>query len=210
MRTATFALGLAFAAGSLDAQARPALGAMVEVGFLRLRSELSAPGTLSGPALGGEGRVSWGILTLGAAYLGGRLTGSGGTPLERDLSTGEVFLGVAPSPWLELSIGPAVRSYVTDAGTERWVWWRARARVQAALAGPSVGTYIEVWRSVSSEVNVATPPDRAQGGEVGLIYRVPRRPLRLQFGYRIDDTTLKAGGGETLEVIRVAARIGSE
>jgi hypothetical protein len=184
---------------------QPALSGAVGAAIARLHT---APGTtagvLSGPAFAAEGRVGLGggRLELGVDYVGGRLRGNG-VP-SRDLVEGRVFAGVKPWPWLAVSLGPHVRAYVTDAATERWVFWQARARAQAPLADPSLGTYVEVWRALSSTIN--------QGGEAGLLFRPGRSAMWARLSYRVDAVTLRGGGGggggETLEAITVTVGMG--
>ena len=101
-----------------------------------------------------------------------------------------------------------VRAYVADSVTERWVFWQARARVDAPIVTARLGSYVELWRALSSQLNVPSPPGRVQGGEAGLVYRLPRGAWWLRVGYRVDDAALSAGTNETLEAISLAAGTG--
>jgi hypothetical protein len=203
------ACGLALAAALLGAQVRPTLSGGADVALVRLHSQIGvSPGLLSGPALAVDGRLSIGRVVLGIDYLGGRLTAATAGLPARDVVDARVFLGATPWPWLALSLGPQVRAFVTDLGTERWVFWQARARVEQPLAGPRLGTYLELWRAFSSTVNVAAPLGRAQGGEAGLVFQPPRGPWSVRLWYRVDDATLSSGGSETLETLGLGLALG--
>ncbi|HYL57155.1 MAG TPA: hypothetical protein VEU73_16410 [Gemmatimonadales bacterium] len=181
-----------------------------------LRQE-TAPGVvqqLRGPALGAEGRVKYGPLTFGAGLIEGRLdAASGGTGGEaaRDLVEGRAFVAARALPWLEVSVGPLLRAYVTDSATERWVVWQGRARVDAPILTARLTSFVELWRGLSSRVTF--PPflaGRVQGGEAGLVYKPPRGPLWWRLAYRVDDALLGGGpgGSETVEVVTLSVGIG--
>src|SRR5256885_8917872 len=57
-----------------------------------------------------------------------------------------------------------------------WVFWQARARVDAPIVTASLTSYLELWRALSSEVNLVAGAGRVQGGEAGVLYRPPQRP----------------------------------
>lgn len=212
MRTLALLGTLALAGGgaSLAAQARPRASLFAGPALVRLDTRIvGVRSTFKGPALAAEGRIAFEGMVLGAGYLGGRLQPSRGTLPRRDVVEGRLFVEAEPLPWLQLVAGPLVRAYVTDSSTERWVVWQARARVRAPLAGPMLGTYLELWRAVSSRVNLAEPVGRVQGGEVGVVFQPPRQRYSLRLAYAIDDALLGSGARrETVEGLSFAVGIG--
>src|SRR3989475_10381243 len=87
--------------------------------------------------------------------------------------------------------------------TERWVFWQARARADAPIVTSGLTSYVELWRAVSSQVNLVAGAGRVQGGEAGVTYRPPKRPFSLRLAYRVDDAAVRGGGGgrPTVEAI---------
>src|SRR2546426_163173 len=109
-----------------------------------------------------------------------------------------------------MTAGPIERAYVTDSATERWVLWQARGRVEAPIVVARLTSYVELWRAVSSRVNLALGAGWVQGGEAGGIYRPPggRGRLAMRIVYRVDDAALSPGGGETLAAVSLAVGVG--
>ena len=134
MRAWATTFALPFVAPALAAQiaVQPALGGAGQ--FARLRIEVPGESDLvSGMTAGVQGGLTLGkLVQLEAQYVQGSLHRDGGVAAgDRDLIEGQALLGLAPTPWLALAVGPRVRSLVTAAGTERWVRWEVRARGQA-------------------------------------------------------------------------------
>jgi hypothetical protein len=199
-----------------QAQERATFAFRGDAAAVWLRQE-TAPGVvqqLRGPALGAQGRVNYGPLTFGAGLIEGRLdAASGGTGggAARDLVEGRAFVAARPLPWLEVSLGPLLRAYVTDSATERWVVWQGRARIDAPILTARLTSFVELWRGLSSRVTF--PPflaGRVQGGEAGVVYKPPRGPLWWRLAYRVDDALLGGGpgGSETVEVVSLSVGIG--
>jgi hypothetical protein len=118
----------------------------------------------------------------------------------RDLIEGAVLLGLRPTGWLTLAVGPHARAYAPTGGnTERWSFWELRARAATAFVGSAVRGYVELWRALSANANVPEPFDHAQGGEAGMLLRLARAPVEARLGYRIDHAVL--GGGSRLETV---------
>ena len=164
---------------------------------------------LSGTVAGGEGVVQLGRLELDVNYLEGRLEPDSSGPAPRDFVAGRALLGVRAMPWLALQIGPHVRSYVTGAGTQRWVFWEAHVRLDGSLVGSELRSYVDVWRVLSASVNVVESYDHGEGGEAGLALSLSRAPLWAGLAYAVDHSTL--GGGlrlETLEQVRLTVGLG--
>jgi hypothetical protein len=171
----------------------------------RVRSELpGGTSELTGPVFGGQAALEFGRVGLDARYVQGSLTPAGGGA-GFDLIEGRVRLAVRPLDWLALSTGPHARSYGLVSGTQRWVFWEVGARAASAFIGQAARGYVEVWRAVSTSVNVPEPFDHAQGGEAGMLVHLAGNPFELRLAYRIDHAVL--GGGtrrETVEGVVVA------
>jgi hypothetical protein len=215
MRTIGLIGILALAATAVgDSQGRPTLAFRGDAGFVWVRSDSAAVGTagaarLRGPVLGGEGRVVFNGFAVGLGLSSGTLQ-TADQAVKRDLIEGRLVVSARPLPWLEMSVGPFVRAYVTDSVTERWVFWQARARVDAPIVTASLTSYVELWRALSSQVNLVAGAGRVQGGEAGVVYRPPQRPFSLRLAYRMDDAAVGRGGSgsETLEAISLAIIVG--
>jgi hypothetical protein len=86
-----------------------------------------------------------------------------------------------------------------------------RSRVEAPLITSRLTSYFELWKSVTSSLNVPTGAGRVQGGETGLAYRPIRSPVTVSLSYHIDDSLFKGiGQSETLEWLSVGVRIGGD
>lgn len=200
------------ATDAAHSQGRPTLAFRGDAGFVWVRNDTTAAGAagpvrLRGPMFGGEGRVVFNGFSVGLGLSSGTLQ----TPdqaVKRDLIEGRLVVAARPVPWLEMSVGPFIRAYVTDTLTERWVFWQARARVEAPILTASLTSYVELWRALSSDVNLVSGAGRVQGGEAGVVYRPPQRPFWLRLSYRLDDAAVRARGSETLEAISLAIMVG--
>ena len=217
MRTIVLVGILALAASAVArTQGLPTLAFRGDAGFIWVRSDSAAAGVggagavrLRGPVLGGEGRLVFNGFAVGVGLLSGTLQAADQGTMKRDLIEGRLVVAARPVPWLEMSVGPFVRAYVTDSVTERWVFWQARARVDAPIVTASLTSYLELWRALSSEVNLVAGAGRVQGGEAGVLYRPPQRPYWVRLSYRVDDAVVRAGGSETLEAVSLAIGVGS-
>ncbi len=200
------------ATAAAHSQGRPSLAFRGDAGFVWVRNDTTAAGAagpvrLRGPMFGGEGRVVFNGFSLGLGLSSGTLQ-TADQAVKRDLIEGRLVVAARPVPWLEMSVGPFVRAYVTDSVTERWVFWQARARVEAPIVTASLTSYVELWRALSSDVNLVAGAGRVQGGEAGVVYRPPQRPFWLRLSYRLDDAAVRARGSETLEAISLAIMVG--
>ncbi|HYR99150.1 MAG TPA: hypothetical protein VEO58_09050 [Gemmatimonadales bacterium] len=208
---------LAFAAPVLaHSQGRPSVLFRGDAGFVWVRSDTAPAGAgairLRGPVLGGEGRLVFNGFSVGLGLSSGTLQAADQTSAKRDLIEGRLLVAARPLPWLEMSVGPFVRAYITDAVTERWVFWQARARVDAPIVTSGLMSYVELWRAVSSQVNLVAGAGRVQGGEAGVTYRPPNRPFALRLAYRVDDAAVRGGGdgSQMLEAISVSVVVGGQ
>jgi len=200
------------ATAAAHSQGRPTLAFRGDAGFVWVRNDTTAAGAagpvrLRGPMFGGEGRVVFNGFSVGLGLSSGTLQ-TADQAVKRDLIEGRLVVAARPVPWLEMSVGPFVRAYVTDSVTERWVFWQARARVEAPIVTASLTSYVELWRALSSDVNLVAGAGRVQGGEAGVVYRPPQRPFWLRLSYRLDDAAVRARGSETLEAISLAIMVG--
>ncbi len=206
---------LAFAAPALSlSQGRPTLAFRGDAGFVWVRSDTAAGAAsairLRGPVLGGEGRLVFNGFSVGLGLSSGTLQVADQGTAKRDLIEGRLLVAARPLPWLEMSVGPFVRAYVTNAVTERWVFWQARARVDAPIVTSGLTSYVELWRAVSSQVNLVAGAGRVQGGEAGVTYRPPQRPFSLRLAYRVDDAAVRGGGdgSQMLEAVTASLVLG--
>jgi len=152
---------------------------------------------LSGAAPLAQGSLSVGPIALEGSYLDATLQPSSGALPQQDLVDGTVFLSAKPSEFVQLKGGIHARSYVTPGGTERWVFWEARAHGEVPL-GPGVRAYVEAWRALGTE-SVALPLNQAQGGEAGLKAITLHNRVRVRLSYAIDDA--QAGGGVSRQTV---------
>jgi len=204
---------LVLAASAASAQRRPTISLRADAFMMWVHSDTGlSRSSLRGPGFGGEGRIGVNGLLFGLGLMQGQLkpgggTGGGASP-QVDLVQGTVFVGGRLLPWLEMTAGPVVRAYVTDSTTERWVFWQARARVDAPIVVGQLASYLEVWRALASEVNLPTGAGRIQGGEAGVVFQPPQQRIWLRLSYRMDDALLGGpGGNETLEAITLSGGI---
>lgn len=141
-------------------------------------------------------------------WQGGVDADPGGTQ-QQDVIDGYALLVLRAQPWLGVKVGAEARSYVTLAGTERWVFWQARLRAERTIVDPSVRGHVEVWRALSTEVSTSGTVDRAQGGEVGLTLLRALGPLWVRMGYGIDDVRLTGSARrQTLEALAFSVGYG--
>ena len=182
--------------------------ALSGVGMRLNSTSRSTTQKLSGPVFGLQGQLIYsGFVTLDWGYWQGQIdpTTTGGQTASRDVVEGYAMFGGRPFGWLSLRAGPHAWTYISNAGTQRWFLWEARARAQGEVL-PDVQSYIELSRVLSANVNVPQDFQSGMGGEGGLILRVrdapliPERfPVRIRLAYGIE--RVRMGGGNRTEVI---------
>jgi len=211
VKTLAATCALVLAASAASAQRPLTVELRADGAMLWVHSDTGlTPTSLRGPGFGGEGRIAVNGLLFGVGLLEGQLkpAGAAGTAPPLDLVQGTAFVGGQVLPWLELTAGPVVRAYVTDSTTERWVYWQARARFDAPIVVGQLSSYLEVWRSLASDVNLPTGAGRIQGGEAGVVFQPPRQRVWLRLSYRMDDALLgRPGANETVEAITLSGGI---
>ena len=176
---------------------------------LQNRFATGVSSAVSGVALGASGAVGRGRLALALGYWQGRVDADPGGTEQQDVIDGYALLVLRAQPWLGVKVGTEARSYVTPAGTERWVFWQARLRAERTIVDPSVRGYVEVWSALSTEVNTSESVDRAQGGEVGLTLLRALGPVWVRMAYGIDDVRLTGTERrQTLEVLALSVGYG--
>ncbi len=148
--------------------------------------------SFSGVALGLEGTVPVWRFELDLRYLYGKLN-SDNPDLDLDLVEAELMLGLRPLPWVVLKAGPHARAFNTVESTERWLFWEIRARVEAGLLTPRLGSYFELWGALVGNVNFGPSFGGGRGAEAGLTYSPQSLPVRGRIGYRIDRGSVSGG-----------------
>jgi len=161
---------------------------------------------LNGVVIGGEGRVRVGRVMVDVAYREGSLVTSDHSDT-RDYAEGHVRLIVATVPGVTLAVGPHARAYITNTGTQRWLFWTARLRGERNLIAPYIAGYVELWRSLGAKVNVSEVFEKATGGEVGMRVRFSRSQFWVRVGYGIERAWLGTRR-ETVEGMSVALGYG--
>ncbi|MBI1967345.1 MAG: hypothetical protein HYS40_05100 [Gemmatimonadetes bacterium] len=153
---------------------------------------------LSGAVFGVEGHAAVWRLVLNVGYGQGSVKPDSGAPAPRDVIEGRLLVGIRLVRGLSIKAGPHIRAYISDWGTQRWLFWEARLRGERTIVG-GVRGYAEVWRVLSADVNVLEPFDGGQGGEAGMLVALPRSPFWGRLAYGIERA--KLGGGSRLETV---------
>jgi hypothetical protein len=203
---------LVVAAACLLPHAAGAQSGAVRVGLGSAQVERISPvnGTQAFDGMGFalDGAFGLGPVTLGVRYFDGGIS-SDEVATEIDLVEGEALLWATPVRWVSVGLGPHIRAYVEEGGTERWVMWELRARGSVDLLRPALGAYIEGWTVLSADADVAETFDSGRGFEGGLSVAAGRLPFSARLRYRVE--RLELGDGvrrETVEHIGVVIGVG--
>lgn len=204
---------VAIAAGHRDADAQEEKHLWVAASGAAVTSRSAHPaGTREGRGviLGGEGRFSWGPVSLRLAYREGSLESEApDTAADRDLAEGLIFLGTTVLPGFEVAGGLHTTAYITSTETLRWVLWELRARYEGPLYGPVVHGYVEGWFAVSGRIRAEEVLAGARGGEAGFVLRPWNGPVALRVSYGIDAVKLSSDGRrETADGVGIALGFG--
>jgi hypothetical protein len=140
---------------------------------------------LKGLVLGGEASARVGRVTIDGAYRQGTLDNSEGSD-SRQYAEGHLRVMVATVPGLLVGFGPHARAYITNTGTQRWLFWALRVRGEQNIIGSTFSGYVEFWRSLTATVNVSESFDKATGGDVGMLVRFPESRFWGRVGYGIE------------------------
>lgn len=189
--------------GSAHAQQRLSFTAGVSVRQAHLHT--TYPGDseqLGSTALGAAGTAHLGWLVAELEYFETNLRSRSGPAVERGAVEGELMVGATPLPWLTLVTGPHARAFDTPLldVVERWMLWEVRARARLGVVPRVAEAYVELRRVLAADVNVdedfSSLPNSwssGLGGEAGITFGPPGRPLFLQVGYRFERYSLDDG-----------------
>lgn len=200
------------AQGLRDLATRVSRFAGADGGVYRVRFHSAVQGggeALSGFAAGWQARFVSGRVSLEASYAQGRLTADTGSAVSRSLVEGSLALAVRATPWLVIKAGPRLRGYVAPGGTERWVFWEARARGESAIIPGVLQAHVAGWVALASSVNVDPGAGGAHGAEAGLTLRLGQSPFFARLGYAVDRAALANDGRtETVEAVSLGVGFG--
>lgn len=179
------------------------------VGFPTVnRENLATVDRLSGTVFGLEAGVRWWRVELTARYLQGPVESSVDQS-QSDLVQGAVSLEVWPVEFLVLGLGPQARSYVSDAGTERWLTWEGRLGIETWLLRPILRSSLALSYALGGDVNTGSEFSQGRSVEGWLEARIPRAPVSVAVGYRVEYGTLSGNAGtDTLEEFLLGVAVG--
>jgi hypothetical protein len=168
---------------------------------VRTRTTITATTTAStGTMIGVEAHVGISRVTVDLSYLQGRLNAETVGDPSRDYVEGDAFLSVVTFPGVILRVGPHARAYLSDAGTQRWVFWTGHLRGEFTLiTSPAITAFAEGWMAWTAEVNVSEQFDGGLGGVVGMSARIPGTGFYGRLSYNIEQARM--GGGGRLEMV---------
>lgn len=166
---------------------------------------LAAP--FSGTMGGAEGRLIFGPVQLGIRYQEGVAHSDDGRT--RNLVEGELHAGVWLRDWLLLSAGPHARTFLLDEDRLRRVQLQAHVRFAVPIVPGVSWALLNLWAApVAGSNNVGGLRD-SHGGEGGMLFVMPRTPVRLRLTYRVDSGIVgTASSREAVEQISLSAAIG--
>jgi hypothetical protein len=164
----------------------------------------------SGTLIGVEARAGISRFTVDVSYLQGTLNPESGTVGQRDYVEGSLLLSVLTFPGISLRVGPHARAYLSEAGTQRWLFWTGRVRGDYTLIrSPAIAAFAEGWLAWTAEVNVSETFDNARGGVIGMSIGAPGTAFYGRLSYSIEQARM--GGGtrrDTVEGITVVVGFG--
>jgi hypothetical protein len=202
-------VGLVLVAGGATAQSRRNMTIHASAALARVNRQTVLDTTqLSGMLVGLEAGFRLGKFELRGSYAQGSVEEDGGA--SNDLVEGELMLGVRPLDKLLFRFGPRARSFVTPAGTLRWVFWEARVRLETSLnATGSFWSYFEGGYTLFGGVNSAEAFGGGRGLEGGLGFALGSTPLKVRVGYRIDRGALESDvRAEAVDALQISVGIG--
>ncbi len=167
-------------------------------GAVRTRSIIGTTTEIaSGAVIGVEGRVGISRVSVEVSYLQGTLSGDIGGTDSRDYVEGDAYLSVVTFPGVILRVGPHARAYVSDVGTQRWLFWTGHLRGEFGLIKPALTAFAEAWAAWDADVNVSEEFDKGHGAIVGLTALSPGTGFYGRLSYAIEQAHM--GGGSRIE-----------
>jgi len=159
---------------------------------------------LTGSLLGGEAVVSRGRLAARLRYGQGRVSSD---TAARDVVQGDLLVGYAARPWLQVWLGPRARTFVTSGLSDRrWLFWTGGLSARGGIFPGRVDSFAELWQGFSGTLNRPAASASGRGVELGLEAIVPKRPLRLRLSYLVEQGRLDDGRRDTVEGLTLTAR----
>lgn len=193
------------------ATARAQLTRLIGVGAGASAMNVERPGVqgrirLSGVAPRFGARIG-GRLGVELTYVEGSLSADSGSAADQDLVDGSALLAFRALPWLTLKAGPHLTGFVTPGGTERWLRWEARGRLENEMIPGRMRAHVELWTALATDVNVAAG-GTGRGAEAGLSLQPGRSPVALRLGYAVDALLIDGGGTTALQSVSFSLRFG--
>ena len=198
MRAAVMALWFTLAAAGLAAQGLTgSLGAIG--GAVRSKAVVGTTTEVgAGAVIGVEGRVGIGPVSVDLSYAQGTLNPEVAGAESRDYVEGDAYLSVVTFPGVILRAGPHARAYISETGTQRWLFWTGHLRGDFSLiTSPAIVAFAEAWLAWSADVNVSEEFDRARGAIVGMSARIPGSLFYGRLSYGIEQARM--GGGTRVD-----------
>ena len=167
-------------------------------GAVRTRSVIGTTTEIaSGAIIGVEGHIGISRVSVDLSYLQGTLNGDIGGTDSREYVEGDAYLSVVTFPGVILRVGPHARAYISDAGTQRWLFWTGHLRGEFGLIKPAITAFAEAWVAWNADVNVSEEFDKGHGGIIGMNVRIPGTAFYGRLSYAIEQAHM--GGGTRIE-----------
>jgi hypothetical protein len=169
-----------------------------------VHSRVTAQTRLSGSLFSGEVVATRRRVVARLRYGQGHLTSD---TAGRDVVQGELLVGYEARPWLHAWLGPRARTFVAPGVSDRrWLFWTGGISARGGIFPGRVASFVELWHSLGGRLNRPASSASGSGVELGLEATLPRRPVRLQLSYLIEQGRLQDGRRDTVEGFALAAR----
>jgi len=159
---------------------------------------------LTGSLLGGEAVATRGRLAARLRYGQGHVSSD---TAARDVVQGDLLVGYAARPWLQLWLGPRARTFVTSGLSDRrWLFWTGGLSARGGIFPGRLDSFAELWQGFSGTLNRPAASASGRGVELGLEATLPTRPVRLRLSYLVEQGRLADGRRDTVEGFTLGAR----